>query len=578
MKSIYTKNRTKKLYKKNGGKVRSSPVLEKILSVGFEFESGNMIPVLYDIDGRYIVTEQTPDKLPSIAITNDIDVHITSDADTPRVTGGVHSSMSEMEQTYLNPDNQQFRNFIDEHVNVIDSTGGYNFYNHTEYMFTFLKDNHAFIDKDIIMKYFKFVIDYLMVSFIEDEVIENEEVDTKLKIFNNGSLQYLIPMKFGQDLTPIDIKWVPQMTINVKVIDIMSVLEYLIVGANADSVNNIINCKVFAYKIIPHRIIPDIDKPEFTEVQKHILNILRNCVFMLLYLFIYGSSLEGTVFQNIDKNHFDFLFRCSISRIIISVCTKYDKSDILPCLNYLKNRLIHEQTYILGNIQYMRTQQVKININEFYKYNACISFIIFIDYLISKNNLILQKYVSMLSTATHEESDDIFNEIYSELKLQNIRPLTQEEKDKVANDPRKPISKYYLSKNTFFTEIFQGSSNYYRYDNDNESILIEYRSFGQNLLIEAKDATKNVYKNLKEWQNIITTIGREHKTIKPIKSMARPIIKSTVRKSSAPAKPKSTTVRKSSAPAKPKSTTVRKSSAPSTTRSMRKPAMNPIYR
>jgi hypothetical protein len=371
-----------------------------------------------------------------------------------------------------------------------------------------------------------------MTRFRQSRVIENQEVDTKFKIFENQSLFYLIPMKYREDLTPKDIKWVPQMTINVKVVDIIPVLEYLISGSNADSVNGIQHCKLFAYKIIPEqgetvrptRRSQTVGEQIFTGTPKRILNILRNCVFMLMYFFLYASEVDGTILKTNDKNHFDFLFRSSISRIMISLSMKYSKQDIMMCLEYINNKLLQEQEEQHANIENKKQQRQKPNFLEYYKYNACISFNNFITIFVNK----FDYYRSRLLSAGFDAHDDFFNEIDQDMRKTNHRPLTPEEQIRIQANPQINLN-YYLSTNTFFTEIFRGSSNYYPYDIHNESILIEFRSFGQNLLIEAKDTTKNVYKNLEEWQQVISKIDTVHNTVKSMKSVRKPT--KSVRKS-----------------------------------------------
>jgi hypothetical protein len=103
------------------------------------------------------------------------------------------------------------------------------------------------------------------------------------------------------------------------------------------------------------------------------------------------------------------------------------------------------------------------------------------------------------------------------------------------------INKQSIDRPTFiyFTKIFQGKSTYYMYDNVNESILIEYRSFSQSILIDAADVRdkKNVYLTLENWKNIIDRLTTPKQM--PAKSVAKTVAKSKLsvaksRKSSVP--------------------------------------------
>lgn len=495
IKHLIKRDNTKKIYKKYGGKITSNDILEKIISIGFEFETGNMIPIQlknfreqppvekYIADSETNVVSQPRD---FTSLYPDTKVYILSTIDTPLLSGGVNSLMSIFENKYkpqiedseIDNETVKFRKFIDKYIHVystINSNLGYIFFNHTEYMFTFLPlDSHKSInDKNIILIYFEFIVYYLK-SLKHQKTIEDISTNSKIKIFSNDTLLYLIPMEINDDYTPATIKWVPQMTINIKVVDVISVLEYLSIGLNKESINTIRDCKKFVDKIINTSRLS-----ESSELQ--ILNILKCVLFMLLYIVVYAGTIEGMLDTDFDKNMFDFLFRSSLATIVISLYGKYTSEEINSCLDILKGKLVKEK----GIIDKKKMRRERITEFENDTYNASISFINFINVI---NN---DEIKSIISTIDDFQKYN-FDEIHEKILEYNI-----------INDN---YSNVYSSTNTFFTEIFNGVANYYPYDTKNESILIEYRSFSQMLLYEADDTINNVYRSLDDWTSIIERI------------------------------------------------------------------------
>ena len=490
------RNNTKK-YKKYGGKVSSNEILTKIISLGFEFETGNMIPVaLYDDNmttppkQKYGIDSVKSHDIGTIRVENEpVDVMIVSSTDTPLGTRPTYSLLSHLEDL-MNPEsgNHEFQEFIKEHIMPYGNiTGDYMFYNHTEYIFTFRSKflTRSINDENIILKYFKNVVDYLKNNFTLKEEIINTEVNSKLKIFNNGSLMYLIPMKSTDDFTPTTIKWVPQMTINIKVIDVISVLEYLTIGLDKDSINNIKYSKDFASQIYGRK-------------SDSISDILKNVCFMLAYLYLHSADgTTGTLEENFNKNNFDFLFRCSLSRIIISLYEKYDNRDVNKSLSELKSLL---EIY-KGKIEQKRISNKKsmTNFEDFYAINACTSFINFITLITTNDGIkeIIKEIIQKIKdSSVFDEKEELYQDLYTALKIYNQRALTSQE-----------IDPLYLSTNSFFTEIFSKASNYYPYDIENESFLIEFRSFSQNILIESDTVdSEDVYRDLNIWSSAIDAI------------------------------------------------------------------------
>ena len=576
IKTIKINKNFKTIKNKRGGKITTNEVLKKIISIGFEFETGNMIPVVketYDIDGvfieKYITDPYESHTIVTVPVHKDVNLTIVSSTDTPLLTGGVNSLMSELERRFneiveIKPDEEKtnkekeeeeekiekinnFREFIYTYINPFDKNENensqYNFYNHTEYIFTFLplKPSTSINDENIILKYFDYVINYLKTSFILQDTITNEEVNSKLKTFENDGLLYLIPMTSTEDFTPSTIKWVPQMTINVKVEDVISVLEYLSKGLTTRSVDDINNCKNFAFKIIRYVTI----KASENENQEKIFYILRNVVFMLVYLFVNsGDESKGTLEKGYGKNKFDFLFRCSLLRIIISLYKKYNRVDINKCLDTMKKNLEIEKTIIEKTI----TQKKITDFEKFYAYFACISMINFVQIITFNINDEAIKRIFQ-STDIEAEFKNLYKEIRNihqrvktlketeeqskkdeelqeklEIHLEEIEERQdiseeekeelkkeEEEKTKEENENVKDKMSYFLSTNAFFTEIFDGASNYYPYYIENESLLIEFRSFSQNLLYEAdyqvnSNGFYDVYRNLDEWTTVIEKI------------------------------------------------------------------------
>jgi hypothetical protein len=402
------------------------------------------------------------------------------------LSGGVNSLMSifekkykpEIEDSEIDNETVNFREFIDKYIHVysiININLGYNFFNHTEYMFTFLPlgSRKSINDKNIILNYFEFIVYYLK-SLKYQKTIQDISTNSKLKIFSNDTLLYLIPMEINDDYTPVTIKWVPQMTINIKVVDVISVLEYLSIGLNKESINTIRDCKNFVGKIINTSRLS-----ESSELQ--ILNILKGVLFMLLYIVVYAGTIEGTLDTDFDKNMFDFLFRSSLASIIVSLYGKYKVEEINSCLDILKGKLVKEKEII--DKKKMRRERISEFEND--TYNASISFINFI------NVINTDEIKSTISTIDDFQKYN-FDEIHEKIREYNI-----------INDHD---SNVYSSTNTFFTEIFIGVANYYPYDTKNESILIEYRSFSQMLLYEAGETTNNVYRSLDDWTSIIERI------------------------------------------------------------------------
>ena len=517
------KNKNKKMpcnnskkNKKYGGKVTGNEILTKIRSLGFEFETGNMIPViLYDDNSttpptqKYGVDPEESHNIGTIKLDNEpVNVMIVSSTDTPLSSGGKYSLLSNLELVMKSENYRQLDDlyeFIKEHIVLYNDHNKYNFYNHTEYIFTFLSSepNTSINDDNIILKYFKYVVDYLKNNFTltktitntnTNKEVTNTKIGSKLNIFNNNSLLYLIPMKSNEDFTPTTIKWVPQMTINIKVIDVISVLEYLTIGLVEDSINNVKYCKDFALKIIGRKTGPIVD-------------ILKNVCFMLAYICLRScDGTTGTLERDFSKNRFDFLFRCSLARIIISLYEKYETRNINICLSEIKSGL---EKYIIEMERKKRNNERMTEFEKFYAIFTCISFINFIK-LITTNDIIEDK-IKKINESSGSDKEEAYQNLYTTLKKYSQRELIPEEltPEELTNE----IDPLYLSTNTFFTEIFSEESNYYPYDVENESFLIEYRSFSQNLLHESgidededEDEGLDVYRDLNIWSSAIDAI------------------------------------------------------------------------
>ena len=84
---------------------------------------------------------------------------------------------------------------------------------------TFIKINSSINDENIIIKYFKYFVKYLKSCFNYLSTIKDFDKNIKIKYYENDYCRYIIPMKYNEDFTPYDIFWVPQMTINIKIVD-----------------------------------------------------------------------------------------------------------------------------------------------------------------------------------------------------------------------------------------------------------------------------------------------------------------------------------------------------------------------
>lgn len=446
------KNKTQKNRKSTGGRLVSNPILKKIISIGFEFETGNMTPLEYsnstkkiymsDVKARKIEpSEEEKQKLSDANITK---LTIVSDKDTPSMINPKESLIANLNERFLNePAVGHFleQSKIDVYSRDTKIPDNYNFYYHTEYIFTFFSD--SINDNDVILKYFGYVLNYLMTCFEFVETKMDSTSDLKLSYFKNkyyprdDKFIYLIPMRTTQSFIPQTIQWVPQMTINIKVVDIIVVLPYLI---KSTEYSKEVDTSIKELDFIKIRYNELGDSENKIKINK-IYDILKNVFFVLIYII---KSKETKDEDDFRKNEYTFLFRCPLVDIIIGLYKKYD----IEIVNFTINLFIEK---LQSNIQQK-------------SFEILYDFLRFVLSYDGKKTNITNKFLE----------DNITSE---EIDLRFI----------------------------YFTEIFGSGATYYPYDAEKETILIEYRSFSQNLLKESKHQG-NVYKTLNEWSEMLGSI------------------------------------------------------------------------
>ena len=241
------KNKTKKLKqiieKMEGGMITSNEILLKILSIGFEFETVSLHPVLINPENRIIISQ-----------IGDINIK-----EKILLEGDYTTSSFEITPDYGNI--KEFENFVNQYDHpyfVFSDTMFDEYYyemgccdyvnenkfSNTEFVITFYKPIRS---RGIITECFKLAckkisnyikrslkINYMRVVEDDDSYIPNDYFDN-LQIFvsphhyvngigRSGYLAYIL----NHECDIEDINFKPQMTISVKLIDAVDVIEYLL--------------------------------------------------------------------------------------------------------------------------------------------------------------------------------------------------------------------------------------------------------------------------------------------------------------------------------------------------------------
>jgi ribosome-associated translation inhibitor RaiA len=309
------------------------------------------------------------------------------------------------------------------------------------------------------------------------------------------------------------------MTIHINVIDVIEILLYL--SKETPYFQDIEDCYLYSKDLIPKRS----SEPETT-----IYKILETVLFMLIYIVKNIGTSNCSFESKYGKNVFEFLFRVSLSDIIVGLFYKYDCEIVSICLNKLKKKLFQNNISISKKISDLLKKSLKMKKDKDVEEEIEISFINkeiekFNDIFNSYNAFI--KYIDFINTNINkfkekidEETGEIIQVSFEDLEKSNIinqelskeyfsNKLKKTDNENLPEDERK--SEEILEKelecesNIFFTNFIENTQ-YFNYEYLNETMLIEFRCFAQKLLLETKTGDTNIYKNLSEWNKIIKKI------------------------------------------------------------------------
>lgn len=522
-------------------------ILSKIISIGFEFETGNMIPMTFiyiDIDEETNTLINKPYQIMYVPCTLDnvilskipvestnMLVTTTSTFDAPHIAYGQTTQLSWLEErvksekkiydfmlndAYIHP---YFSNKMLKGIPQYDPTyvPKYNFFGHAEFNILFIPNIGCSInDSNVIMNSFKYVVHNLLYNtFTVKREVKSKPLNIKIKEYRatmqNGNVCcYCIPMEYDQNYTPASIKWVPQMTMNVKLIDIIDVVSYISLETNAeDDIRFCID--------MSNEVFKDINDDNAYDLNSK----LKALLFMLIYLLIRLGGNNGNDNNSNDisidaevsnaynryhvfhctagKNTLAFLFRTSIAEIMVALYKEYGEPIMTDYLTKMDASLKANITKLRAKVRRMKKQ---IDIDCL---NAFRAFSMFIGFL--KSN-------------TYLDSDDLIDDLIEHaMKARDEEYMNREKLIKTTRpnymtayyESYEPKEQLYLYFVRLFSEEYErneiGVASYFEYNETSQSILIEYRSFAQGIngLEHNKHKKMTIHKSLYEWNSALSS-------------------------------------------------------------------------
>jgi len=531
---IHTRNHYPFYKVHKGGSIFKSAEFSKIVSIGYEFECGDLIVTNLGFPSadnpkqskkQFLIPSgsQTPEYLndKKCNTVGNYTCILSTETDSP--LGGVnetHSKLYDFEQLYLKQRNAgvdidantivellELSNF-DTYGNSLENV----FVTHTEILFTVFDNKnscqdvengniqHSLNDETCILSTMKTFLDTLHTYFIPatelfPELNEYEESGVKLSFFRpnpswiSKPIYYTVPtINIGRTVDIYaDTRWVPQMTYGVKVGDILSVTSELAKLLEKENLVQIIeSMKILNMLMAPayyeksakstktkkskklSASAPSIPSELFKEVREKIKNVLFFAVYYFFTYYFYTHS-EGIPIESIKKpllgkNIFCFTLRHSIFEILDYYMQKYPE-EMHKLNDYLRQNIIANDHVVKG----------KDPTSKLISY-VCRSF----------GEIFKPDYVYVRE-----------NHVYEENRIGN---------EKCAADLELNDGNYYI-----FSKLLKCQSNYFDFDAENETVLIEYRCFHRNIIqsynskFHKKKDKKDlsIHKPLNEWKEMI---------------------------------------------------------------------------
>lgn len=202
-----------------GGDIVKNHVLSKILSIGFELESGQVAPAHMEA-GQYVI----PNAVELPLQTESENITFVQSFDT--MTDGIQTKLVKFSQSLPSLDP-----FIDlggryQLVNIAhQNADDVQYLVHTEFIMTFTLPP---ISDNIILTHFYYMLE--QVKLLLNRPHNTHTVpDSQVKIIDYGSDQpaYIV-VSNANDI--LDTQWVPQCTIRLSISDIPHVIDYIAVG------------------------------------------------------------------------------------------------------------------------------------------------------------------------------------------------------------------------------------------------------------------------------------------------------------------------------------------------------------
>jgi hypothetical protein len=530
-KKLYKKSYKILDYKKKGGSIFVNNEFEKIISIGYEFECGDLmvtnlsmpsednprqnrkqfrIPTVHEQD------EYLTDK--SCNTVGNYTCILSTETDTP-LSGAneTHSKMYDFEQKYLDQekagvdinDNTVISFLENANFDVYSNNLESIFFTHAEILFTiFDKKNscqnanqgivsHYLKDDKCILNTMKTMIDILFTYFIPGKFTngsnEYAESDMKLSFFTPNPLwvskpiYYVVPT-VNNHSTVLDIynetRWVPQMTYCVKVDDIISVTEQLSKLLEKDDLEQIAKSMDILDTLMAPAYYEDLPSsktkkktkvPKPTKTFKEVREKIKNVLFFAVYYFYtyyFFDSVMGVVITSIKnpklgKNIFCFTIRHSIYELLNHYMKKYPE-EMNKLNELLSKNLIENDNNISDTVA-----------------------------------MAIPNLISYVSRSFCR----IFSPTYAYVPENHTYPPTTRGSKDCETDINMQNDDDYI-----FSKILKCQSNYFDFDRENETVLIEYRCFHKNIIqsynfkFPKSQTTSSIHKSLNEWKNIIDSL------------------------------------------------------------------------